>query len=653
MPPAPGSAANYMPTSPMAAMMLVATLMLAASAEMVLVPGAIALILMLYMFTGVPRLPEPRAFFTLLMGVPFALWWRYGEQVTMNSFVPVTMLFLVGLYMLALGTHHVLSARNGGNLDYALACAVMGVGLSGAAKENVLFVPGLGVFAVLLIVHLRYRVAGGKPMSKWRLSGPRFGAAVAAVLLAATLLQVFGVNQIDQVNRWLVQRLLNASFTSQAGFDRNATLSSISSLWSRGNDEEVALRVFAEQLPTPYLRGASYDRYRGGVWQLMEETTELRPAGTDFGRNVFDVRTPTPPAASTKLREFGPAQAVVYSAREFSDAYFLPNGAHRVAAFAERAFSGAAETIKPADDDGAAGGYAFYTVRGRADEPSQRDTYVPGSVRSELIEIGDGIMASAATPRQKIQLLQHHFIDNFEYQIGITLETGTDPIIQFLTEIRKAHCEYFATAGVLLLRTQGIPARYVTGFVVDEPGIGDVWIARRKNAHAWVEAYLPEEGGWVTIEMTPASARPATTQRSSFAQLMEWLSSQWQRFTGMLFNGGFGAFIDWLLGLPARLPLWVWGIAILGGMVWVFRVELRRLIKGGPKLSSEPRVRQLQMQLREAERMLARHGLTRPPSMTVGSYLTVVDGAAKVPDEVRQRATQMLRMYQEQRFRGQ
>ena len=80
------------------------------------------------------------------------------------------------------------------------------------------------------------------------------------------------------------------------------------------------------------------------------------------------------------------------------------------------------------------------------------------------------------------------------------MEAGEDFVDHFLTEGR-GYCVHFATAGTLLLRLQGIPARYVSGYAaqLDQRGRGSV---QDSDAHAWVEVYI-DGCGWYPVEMTP------------------------------------------------------------------------------------------------------------------------------------------------------
>ena len=89
---------------------------------------------------------------------------------------------------------------------------------------------------------------------------------------------------------------------------------------------------------------------------------------------------------------------------------------------------------------------------------------------------------------------------------------GPDPLSDFLFNVRAGHCEYFATAMAVMLRTLGVPARVVNGFQSGEyNAAADAYIVRQADAHSWVEVYFPEADAWVTFDPTPADGRPAGT----------------------------------------------------------------------------------------------------------------------------------------------
>ena len=90
-----------------------------------------------------------------------------------------------------------------------------------------------------------------------------------------------------------------------------------------------------------------------------------------------------------------------------------------------------------------------------------------------------------------------------------TLETppaGRDPVDEFLFGYKAGFCEHFSSAFVVLMRNAGVPARVVTGFAGGTRNrIGDYWVVRRMDAHAWAEVWLPQRG-WVRVDPTAAVA---------------------------------------------------------------------------------------------------------------------------------------------------
>lgn len=93
----------------------------------------------------------------------------------------------------------------------------------------------------------------------------------------------------------------------------------------------------------------------------------------------------------------------------------------------------------------------------------------------------------------------------FGYTTDLPRPSGDDAnlVDEFLFEWQRGHCEYFATALVVLLRASGIPARIVNGFLgASYNAVGDYYFVTQANAHSWVEVYVPEEG-WLRVDPTP------------------------------------------------------------------------------------------------------------------------------------------------------
>lgn len=110
-----------------------------------------------------------------------------------------------------------------------------------------------------------------------------------------------------------------------------------------------------------------------------------------------------------------------------------------------------------------------------------------------------------STERLVDEILKWFHDEHFYY----TLEPpalGEDRIDDFLFRTRRGFCEHYASSFVFLMRAAGVPARVVGGYQGGEPSpLGDYWLVRQLDAHAWAEVWIPGRG-WVTVDPTAAVA---------------------------------------------------------------------------------------------------------------------------------------------------
>jgi hypothetical protein len=155
------------------------------------------------------------------------------------------------------------------------------------------------------------------------------------------------------------------------------------------------------------------------------------------------------------------------------------------------------------------------------------------AVTPEMAALAARVVAGAASPRERAAALERHFHAEYEYTLDFVGHQSRTPLEDFLFRFRSGHCEYFASAMVLLLRSQGIAARLATGFLGgDYNPLEGYYIVRQYNAHAWVEAYLPGEG-WQIFDPTPPSGRPAAGGGGLFSllgQAYDYLMFRWDRY---------------------------------------------------------------------------------------------------------------------------
>ena len=136
--------------------------------------------------------------------------------------------------------------------------------------------------------------------------------------------------------------------------------------------------------------------------------------------------------------------------------------------------------------------------------PTSYDLSIPPREKNYLIELSNNLKFPNQTPQQVLSLLTTFFKD-FQYTLNLAAPPkNITPLENFLHYRRAGHCEYFATATVLLLRAAGIPSRYATGYAVQEfSDLEDIYVVRQRHAHAWALAYI--DGHWQEFDTTPAA----------------------------------------------------------------------------------------------------------------------------------------------------
>ena len=114
---------------------------------------------------------------------------------------------------------------------------------------------------------------------------------------------------------------------------------------------------------------------------------------------------------------------------------------------------------------------------------------------------------------------------NFAYSLEMKA-TGPDPLADFLFNVQTGHCEYFSTAMAVMLRTHGVAARVVNGFLPGEYNeTSGAYTVRQSDAHSWVEVYFPSTRSWVTFDPTPSIGRVEPVRTGFTAQLHKYVEA--------------------------------------------------------------------------------------------------------------------------------
>ncbi len=152
------------------------------------------------------------------------------------------------------------------------------------------------------------------------------------------------------------------------------------------------------------------------------------------------------------------------------------------------------------------------------------------TMSAQVTELTQHITRQAKSPHQMAIAIKQYLRTNYRYSLDVGTAAPISPVEDFLFTRKTGYCEHYATAMVVMLRTAGIPARLVTGFLVGEwNDFGNYYTIRQRDAHAWVEAYFPRSG-WITFDPTPSVAATVPNPLwTTFGSVMDSLRLKWDR----------------------------------------------------------------------------------------------------------------------------
>jgi protein-glutamine gamma-glutamyltransferase len=501
---------------------------------------------------------------------------------------------------------------------------------------------------MLALTHLRAQIeeAGAQPALHSRdLAGGRFLAATALLAVPLFLVTASLFLLIPRVGMGF---LSFRSDTGQpvAGFGRNVVLGGFGVI---RDDPTVVMRVrvpFEGGRPPDRLalrmRGTSFDRYDGRTWTR----TPLRGQAL---RRMWDRyaihRWPRPGDRELEV-VLDPLDEPVVFLPEGTVAVSVPPRVRGGRDVGRKLVRSPGLDVRYADGDGLRLRYVAHVAQGGLEhggdlDPEARERYLERPPEHErLAALAREVTAGARTDAERAQRIDRHLRASGRYRYSLHQpEVGeAPPLVGFLFDARRGHCEYFSSAMALMLRSVGVPSRNVTGFVGGRYNpFGDYYAIHHGDAHSWVEAHV--DGRWVTFDPTPADrnamgpredpldgvrafvdamrTRWAThvvgydlrDQARAFRRLMRWAKG-WRRSSEAPGDDG-GTLGTPSAGSPrGMVPWWALAfvlVALAGALVWWWR---RARVRGRPEQDDAVRL------YLELERALARAGRPRPPAVT-------------------------------------
>jgi len=384
----------------------------------------------------------------------------------------------------------------------------------------------------------------------------RSGAARGAIVLAATMV-LFLVVPRDFNRRGLLGetlRLAPPGALHEVAFSESVDL-------AQSGQVQVSDRVILTvkprdgRIPPNHWRGATLDRFDGRGWRSARGVFEPRPwmtAGAGAwtrllpgGGSECDVYLADPDTA----RLFAPLRARRLELQNPDvDASPLPDGNfRRIADGRRRPIPYVVEVSGPGKQPGGPPRAVSRVLRTHV---LMDPRIVPPRARELARELRRSLPADAP---------QHEIVERFRSDLAARFrylapgtEGGARTLAEFLDGAGGAHCEYFATALAVMLRSELIPCRVVTGYRSEE------WDAERGmltlracHAHAWVEVLDPE-AGWYTVDPTPAVGATSPGSPGFLARVERLASDVWSVIAGFNTQARDRAFA-WLSSLPGRV----------------------------------------------------------------------------------------------------
>ncbi|ELZ49122.1 transglutaminase-like enzyme, cysteine protease [Halorubrum coriense DSM 10284] len=137
----------------------------------------------------------------------------------------------------------------------------------------------------------------------------------------------------------------------------------------------------------------------------------------------------------------------------------------------------------------------------------ERYTQLPESTPERVGDRTEEIVAAAGaeSPYERAAAVEAYLRSEYAYSLTVERPEG-DVADAFLFEMDAGYCVYFATTMAAMLRSQGIPTRFESGYTSGQRVGEDEYVVRGQNAHTWVSIYVPDHG-WVAFDPTPSDPR--------------------------------------------------------------------------------------------------------------------------------------------------
>lgn len=382
--------------------------------------------------------------------------------------------------------------------------------------------------------HQWYFYTGVLILAAWGLFGARSSRYSiilwAGLLVSGAIVGHWGAIGLHQFQRVLENKMLNWYLNQNSGdVDPYRSRTAIGDIDELKLSGKILLRVrISKETQVPLLlRETSYNLYQFSIW--FAKQADFKRVSPESNQNTWRLY-PQAPSNSRRMM-------ISEKMKRGQGLLKLPNGAWQVTNLPALSMQTNPYGAVRVEDCPELVNYVVHhhpSIR-RDQPPEQRDLIIPDVEAKVIHQTSRQLKLAQTPPSQKIALLKRYFHTHFKYTLKLeTSSDGGSPVAAFLTRTRAGHCEYFATSAVLLLRAAGVPARYATGYLVNEYSrLENCYVVRTRHAHAWALAHI--NGQWRNVDVTPpawptmeADNAPQWQPISDFFAWLWYKISQWR-----------------------------------------------------------------------------------------------------------------------------
>jgi len=332
---------------------------------------------------------------------------------------------------------------------------------------------------------------------------------------------------------FLTSSLLNKQKLS-SGFNEEIELGQVGEI---KKDSSPVMRVkflnkIKEDLPdTLYWRGLALDYFDGVFWKQSYKNQRTRIEKNYEGLFVVEKKKKTDLAEHEIVTQpidtdvvFSANKPVAFADLPFRNLFSVNNSYFHGGTFSNNTkYTAYSDLYIPARD-------LLINASGNLPREILIKYTKPFNVSRDIINLSKEIQMQNKSDFENAENVKDYLINNLSYTRVLENSGDYPPLDQFLFDGKEGHCEYFATAMVVILREMGIPSRLVTGFVGGEyNSLGRYYLIRESDAHAWVEVYFPEYG-WINFDPTPGNDTDLYKGFNIITGSLEYLRYRWNRY---------------------------------------------------------------------------------------------------------------------------